>query len=87
MYTQKVTIINKLGLHARPAGNFAKLAKTFESDIKLAFNNKNSVAKSILGVMGLNVNKGDVVELSAEGKDEKEAVESLIQFIKDGCGE
>lgn len=87
MYTANVTIINKSGLHARPAGNFAKLAKTFESDIKLTFNNKESVAKSILGVMGLNINKGDMVELSAQGIDEKEAVETLVQFIKDGCGE
>ena len=87
MYTQKVTIINRLGLHARPASEFVKVAQPFNSDIKLTCNGRTGVAKSIISIMALNVAYGDVLEICAEGLDEKEAVEVLVHFIKEGCGE
>lgn len=87
MYTQEVTIINKLGLHARPASELVRVATPFQSEIKLVCNGKTGVAKSILSIMALNATVGAVIEISAEGPDEKEAVETLIGFIKEGCGE
>jgi len=84
---KEVTIINKLGLHARAAAKFVTLASSFESDIQLARPNRIVNGKSIMGIMMLAAGKGVCLELIADGKDEKMALSKLEQLILNRFGE
>jgi phosphocarrier protein HPr len=81
MQQAKATIQNEIGLHARPAAQFVKEAKQFNSTITIACHGKTVNAKSLVLVLGLAVRKDDEIELSAEGTDENEAIASLTDFI------
>lgn len=90
METVTVTIINEVGLHARPTSLLTKLAKEFKSEIEFYKNNDSSKkyqAKSIMSVMKSSAVKGDQLTFEAEGTDEKEAVQAICSFIEEGCGE
>jgi phosphocarrier protein len=82
-----VTIINKLGLHARAAARFVTLASSFTSDIKVARNGQEVNGKSIMGVMMLAASKGTEITLIANGSDEKDAIDGLIELIRQRFGE
>lgn len=82
-----VTIINKLGLHARAAAKFVSVAGGFASDIKLARGERVVDGKSIMGVMLLAAPKGTELMLRAEGDDADEAVEALVALVGDYFGE
>jgi phosphocarrier protein HPr len=82
MFKKDAEIINSLGIHARPASMIVKVASTFDSKVELEKNNVRVNAKSIMGVLMLASEQGDKVTIIAEGKDEKEAVESLIKLIE-----
>jgi phosphocarrier protein HPr len=84
---QKVTIINKLGLHARAAAKLVHLASRYESEIKLIRNNKVVNGKSIMGVMMLAASKGAELEVVIDGPDEQQAMQSLIELINNRFGE
>lgn len=77
------TIKDELGIHARPAGELVKLAKKFESDIKITGNGREADAKRIFSVMGLAVKQGQAVAVSASGADETAAAEELERFFRD----
>lgn len=81
MRCQKVTIINKLGLHARASAKFVSLASGFASEIVLRRNGQEVNGKSIMGIMMLAAGKGSELELCAEGKDEAKAVAALTDLI------
>lgn len=87
MITEKVTILNETGLHARPASVFVNTAAKFKSDLTIQKEGKKVNAKSILSVLGLGVSKGTELTISAEGPDEEEAVSKLVQLIKQGINE
>lgn len=89
MYKKKTVIINKTGLHARPAADFVKEAKKFSADItiKRAGGEDAANAKSIFRLLGLCLEQFAEVEISAEGTDEKQAVDSLAALIDSGFGE
>ena len=88
MYTKKVTIMNEEGMHMRPAQLLTEKAAQFSSEITLHTSEDQSAdAKSILGIMALGLDKGTVVTLTAEGDDEKEAVETLADMFDKGVGE
>ena len=89
MYSRKTTIINKTGIHARPASDFVGLAGKFSSDItiKNLQSGQEGNAKSIINVLLLELHKGTEVELSADGSDEKEAVDAIVKLIEDGFGD
>lgn len=80
-------IINKLGLHARASAKLTQIANQFESDIWVEKNDKKVNAKSIMGVMMLAANQGSNLKITAEGPDEKEALNSIITLISDYFGE
>ncbi len=82
MIQRHITIINKLGLHARAAAKLVGLASQFESEIKLAKNTAEVNAKSILGVMMLAAAKGTELDLSADGSDEVKALDALEELIE-----
>ena len=87
MIRREVTIINKLGLHARAAAKFVTLASTFDSDVQLARGERVVNGKSIMGVMMLAAAKGVSLEMIIEGGDEDEALDKLQQLILDRFGE
>lgn len=87
MIQQEIEIINKLGLHARASAKLTQLAAKFRSEVWLTRNARRVNAKSIMGVMMLAAGKGSKVMLEAEGADEKECVDALIQLIQDRFGE
>jgi phosphocarrier protein HPr len=83
MLTREAKITNSLGLHARPASLFVKTAAQFESDIRIEKDGVEVNGKSIMGVMMLAAEQGSTVIIKADGKDEKEAIEALIQLIEE----
>jgi phosphocarrier protein len=84
---REITIVNKLGLHARAAAKFVTLASRFNSDIRVARGSREVNGKSIMGVMMLAAARGAVLELIADGADETEAAEALEQLIRERFGE
>ena len=87
MASATITIVNRLGLHARAAAKFVNLAKTFQSEITLAKAGEAVDGKSIMSVMLLAAPAGTDVELSVVGADENEAFAALEDLIKDRFGE
>ena len=87
MYTQEVTINNEVGLHARPATYFIRKANEFKSAIWVEKDERRVNAKSLLGVRSLGIVKGTAINLIADGPDEKEAVEALIELISSNFSE
>ena len=84
---KQVTILNKSGLHARPASEFVKLAARFESEITILVGTKVANAKSIINVLALAATMGTVLTLKAVGPDEKEAIDALSSLIERKFGE
>ena len=86
MQTITVKVINEVGLHARPAAEFVKTAAQFKSKILVRNLARPSAApvdaKSILSVLVLGVEKGHEIELTSEGEDEVQAVQSLRELIE-----
>lgn len=87
MRSQALTIVNRLGLHARAAAKFVSLASQFNSEIVLARNDRQVNGKSIMGIMMLAAGQGANVELNVDGDDENEAMEALCELIVGGFGE
>lgn len=82
MIIKEVTVLNETGIHARPASMFVKLAGKFASDIFVIKEEKAINAKSIMGVMAGGISKGTIVQIKAVGEDEGNAVDALVQLIK-----
>jgi phosphocarrier protein len=78
---QVVVIQNEEGLHARPAGVFAKKAGEFKSQIDVTFGGQTRNAKSIMSLMGLGAKKGAELTIRAQGEDATAALETLVQLV------
>ncbi len=87
MIEQSVTIVNKLGLHARAAAKLVTCASQFDSRVQLDYNGQRVNGKSIMGVMMLAAAKGAELLLRVEGEDEAEAAEALVTLITNRFGE
>jgi phosphocarrier protein len=83
----EVTIVNRLGLHARPSAALTQLATRFAAEIFLSKGNRRVNGKSIMGVMMLAAARGSVIVVEADGKDEDEALQALVGLIGSGFGE
>lgn len=81
MLQQNITIINKLGLHARAAAKLVSTASGFSSQIKIGYDTNMVDCKSIMSVMMLAAGKGTELQLEADGVDEKTALEAVIDLI------
>ena len=82
MQTFTYVIKDELGIHARPAGLLVKEAKKFNSTITLEANGKKSIAKGLMGVMGMAVKQGHEVTVTVEGDDEVAAAEAMKAFFE-----
>jgi len=87
MKTHQLTIINRLGLHARAASKFVSAAKGFSSKITLCKNSEEVDGKSIMSVMLLAASRGTVLTLITDGEDEEAAFECLETLIAGRFGE
>lgn len=81
MTTKKITVQIKSGLEARPVAVLVQVASQYESKIYVESGSKKFNAKSIMGMMTLGLNEGEEITVSAEGKDEKEAVADIEKYL------
>ena len=87
MQKKTVTIVNKLGLHARASAKLTQTAGKFASQVWIARNGRRVNAKSIMGVMMLAAGLGSTVEVEADGADEAGSMEALEKLFADKFGE
>lgn len=81
MITQQVTIINKLGLHARAAAKLVTVASQFDADIQISRGDRKVNGKSIMGIMMLAAAKDTDIKLEIHGTDEAEAMRAILELI------
>lgn len=84
---RKVTIVNELGLHARPAAAFVKIAGAFKAEISVSRDTMVVNGKSIMGVMTLAAEPGSELLIRAEGDDAQAAVDALADLVAKGFHE
>ncbi len=87
MIERRVTIVNPLGLHARPAARFVRTATQFRSKVTVTKDGTTSDGKSILGILFLAAGSGSEVVISASGDDEEQALEALASLVARGLGD
>jgi phosphocarrier protein HPr len=87
MTSRRVPVVNQLGMHARAAAKFVHLAARYQSHITVARESREMDGKSIMGLLLLAAALGSVVTISADGADEREAVEALSELVASGFGE
>lgn len=87
MVSDRVTVINKNGIHLRLAGELVKAASKFKSRIMVAKDSMEVNAKSILGVAGLGAEYGAELEINVEGEDEEEALQFLVRLFENNFSE
>ncbi|MEW6737052.1 MAG: HPr family phosphocarrier protein [Acidobacteriota bacterium] len=89
MRQQQVTIINRLGLHARAAARFVNLANQYNAEVKLARADTRQLVdgKSILGVLLLAAARGTELIITTDGKDEERAMYALVDLVERKFGE
>lgn len=83
MKTIKHIVQDKLGIHARPAGQIVKLASAYASDIKFVTDTRTVDARRIMALMGLGVHKGDQLTVIFNGPDEAAAAAAFSAFLKE----
>jgi phosphocarrier protein HPr len=84
---QEVTIVNKFGLHARPAMSFVKQANKFTCNIEVTKGALTIDGKSIMSIMRLAATKGTKLKIIADGEDASEAIDALDELVKSSFGE
>ena len=87
MTSQAVTVVNQLGMHARAAAKFVHLAGRFDARVKVARDRREMDGKSIMGILLLAAARGSTITISAEGTDERDAVDALVALVRSGFGE
>ena len=84
MFVKDVIVQNQVGLHARPATFFIQKANEFKSTIWVEKEERRVNAKSLLGVLSLGIVGGTNIKILADGADEEDAVDGLVQLVKSG---
>ena len=87
MIEREATIVNRDGLHARPAAKIVRLASTFSAEVELAKDGVGVNGKSIMGVMMLAAECGSSITIRATGPDAEQAAAALAALVADGFGE
>ena len=87
MCVKEVLVQNQVGLHARPATFFIQKANEYKSSIWVEKEERRVNARSLLGVLCLGIVGGTSIRIIADGPDEEEAVENLVDLVKSGFAE
>lgn len=80
---REVTILNELGLHARPAAEFARRARAFRSEVWLVRDGQRFSAASLIEILRANLDQGATATLEAKGRDAEAAVEKLSRLLQE----
>ena len=84
MFVREVLVKNQVGLHARPATFFIQKANEFKSSIWIEKEERRVNAKSLLGILSLGIVGGTDIRVIADGSDEQQAVEALVELVESG---
>lgn len=84
MFVKDVMVKNQVGLHARPATFFIQKANEFKSSIWIEKEERRVNAKSLLGILSLGIVGGTDIRVIADGSDEQQAVEALVELVESG---
>jgi phosphocarrier protein HPr len=87
MTSRSVPVVNQLGMHARAAAKFVHLAARFQAHVTVARDTREMDGKSIMGLLLLAASRGSTITISADGADEREAVDDLCALVASGFGE
>ncbi len=87
MITKTLTVQNKLGIHARPAAQFVRVASRFQADVTVVKDDESVDGKSIMGLMMLAVGWGAEIMVTADGPDEAETIAALEELVNGKFGE
>lgn len=87
MVEKLVTIVNKAGMHTRPASSIVKIAAKYKSEFFISKNGYEVNGKSIIGVMTLAAEQGSQLTLRFEGEDEEELAKEMTEFFERGFDE
>jgi phosphocarrier protein HPr len=87
MTSRSVPVVNQLGMHARAAAKFVHLAARFQAHVTVARDTLEMDGKSIMGLLLLAASRGSTITISADGADEREAVDDLCALVASGFGE
>jgi len=87
MIEQTVKIINKAGLHTRPAATIVKMAAKYKCEFFISRDGMNINGKSIIGVMTLAAEEGSELLLTFNGEDEEDAAKEIVNFFERGFDE
>lgn len=87
MFSKEVLVSNQVGLHARPATFFIQKANEFKSSIWVEREDRKVNAKSLLGILSLGITRGVNITISAEGVDEEQAINALVELITSNFAE
>lgn len=87
MVSEKVTVVNKSGVHTRPASELAKVAMKCKSDVFINVGEKKVNPKSVLNLMAAVIRCGTEIEVECSGETEKEDLRTVVDFIASGLGE
>lgn len=87
MVSEKLTIINKLGLHMRPASTFVQTMLKYQSAVAILFGGRKIDGKSIMQVMTACIKCGAEVEIQCSGPDEQEMLRAAAELIRSGLGD
>lgn len=84
--TREYTLLNKYGMHVRPAGALAKLCQKYRADITVRKDDHAVSGKSVLGLMTLEAPCGTVLHVSAEGEDAEDALDAIGELVDNRFG-
>ena len=87
MTSKNVTVVNRLGMHARAAAKFVHLATRFTARVRVGREHREMDGKSIMGILLLAAARGTTIRISADGADERAAVAALTGLVESGFGE
>ena len=87
MVSQKVRILNKLGIHARPATKLVRLASKGNSKVFITKDKQRINAQSILGVMLLQAEHGSTIIIEVDGNDEEDMLQKIVNLVNSGFEE
>ena len=87
MVSNSVTVVNRLGMHARAAAKFVHLATRYSAQVRVGRDGREMDGKSIMGVLLLAAARGSTITISADGDDERDAVSALAALVESGFGE
>lgn len=85
--TEEITVVNKLGIHARPAAALVQTVLAYECDVFISYNGNRVNAKSIMGLLTLAATRGSRLTVSCKGEDAEAAMKSIKDLFATGFGE